>query len=39
MLFVRENFFYRKFFIEKNLDKEQTRIYISEFVPNPSFFL
>ena len=33
MVFVRENFFYRKFFIEKNADKEQTQIYIYEFVP------
>ena len=24
MVFVRENFFYRKFFIEKNADKEHT---------------
>ena len=32
MVFVRKNFFYRKFFIEKNAEKEQTHIYIFEFV-------
>ena len=30
MVFVRENFFYRKFFIEKNADQELIAIYIWE---------